>query len=123
MLELELKDTRLTKRYKLVKRLAELPTPRLTPLPVPSSSDSYLKASTKPSPRHLNYNSKPNNASTPRSFASDLCTGNKSSGGIRSLSTGEALLRSCNRLGALPVKLILRNFPTCTKRYAREYLS
>lgn len=109
MLELELEDTCSTKRYKLVERLAELPTPRSTPLLVPSSSDSYSKASTKPSLRHLNYNSKPNSARTLRSSASDLCIGNASSCGIRSLSTGEALLCSS------------RESIFCSKGIAGEY--
>ncbi|KAF2820790.1 hypothetical protein CC86DRAFT_427623 [Ophiobolus disseminans] len=98
--ELDLEDTRSTKRHKPVERWAEsltriqVPTPRSPPLPVPSGGDSYSKASTEPSPGNLDHDSKRDGAGTPHSSASDLCVGNESSGSVHSLSMGKALLRS-----------------------------
>jgi hypothetical protein len=103
MLELELEDRRSTKRHKPDERLAEsvtriqMPTPRSTPLLVPSDGDSHSKASTEPSPGHLDHDSKRDGAGTPRSSASDLYTGNESGGGVHSLSTREALLHSSRK--------------------------
>jgi hypothetical protein len=98
--ELDLEDTRSTKRHKPVERWAEsltriqVTTPRSTPLPVPSGGDSYSKASTEPSPGNLDHDSERDGAGSPHSSASDLCVGNESSRRVHSLSMNEALLRS-----------------------------
>ncbi|KAF9729811.1 hypothetical protein PMIN01_11744 [Paraphaeosphaeria minitans] len=100
MPELELEDTRSTKRRKLAELLAEslgriqVPTPRSTPLQVPSGGDFHSRTSTEPSSGPLDHGSKCDGAGTPRSSASDLHTGDDVSDGAPSRSTGEALMHS-----------------------------